>query len=133
MLIVGLYRFDNQAIPWLLMVGNTLDRHFHPDGIPDKNGSDKAQPFVSIGHRYLVDVIGCQADGDAEDKCAVSDPFTKRLHLAPFFIHMMRKEVAGLAGVDHDIRFCNRAPGRLPGMANLEFLEILLHPHKLFI
>src|SRR3546814_16293509 len=50
------------------------------------------------------------ADADREDHRAVRDALADILRRAPDGIHMMREEIAGMAGVNDEIGFGDRAP-----------------------
>src|SRR3546814_15208564 len=72
--------------------------------------ADEAQPVVTIRHGVRVDRGRGQADADREDHRAVRDALADILRRAPDGIHMMREEIAGMAGVNDEIGFGDRAP-----------------------
>lgn len=127
MLVRDFHRFDHEAKTGFLMIGFTLDLHLCTDGIADKNGADETQPVIAISHSDLVDPIGRQSDGDAENECSMGNAPAKRLGLAPFFVYMMGKKITRLAGVEDDVRLRDRAPPGLAGMPGLELFVKFLH------
>jgi hypothetical protein len=130
-LVMGFDGFGDQAVAWFFVFGLVADPYGNFYRVTDKDGADKTQAFVSIGHGDFIDMIGRQSDGDTKNEGAMCDPFLKRLCLAPFFIHVMGKEITGLAGMEDDIRFRDGAAGRLPDMVDVELFKILLQPHKM--
>ena len=50
---------------------------------------------------------------------AVSNPLAERLASTPFSVHVMRIKIAGLSGVDNDIRLGNGSSDGLPNGAHL--------------
>ncbi len=54
----------------------------------------------------------------------MSDALTERRRLGKFRIHVVRKEIAGVAGMDDEIGFGDRASGRDAHMAEFIVLEI---------
>ena len=87
-----------------LMIALFRDRDLDPDGIANENWLQEAQPVVPVGDGARVHESGCSAYGDAECQRSVGHPLLEILCLAPFRIHVVRKEVARLPGVKHDIR-----------------------------
>src|SRR5215471_8247829 len=112
-LVANLDCFDNNAmIGPLRIFALFADCCSNVDRVTDKDGADKTHAIISIGHRMRVDIVRCHSHGNAEDERAVSNPSPKRLRIAPSFIHMMRMEIASLAGMKNDIGFSNGATGR---------------------
>src|SRR5687768_8344978 len=52
------------------------------------------------------------------------------LGLAPLRVHVVRVEVAGLPGMEHDVGFGDRPPQRPPLGAELVLLEVALLDHR---
>jgi hypothetical protein len=130
MLVQYFQQFGDDAEPWLFMVFQFFYSDGHLDGIADKNGFGKADAVVAIGHRHFVDEIGGEADSNGENERAMRDPFFEWLCLTPFFIHMVRKEVARLAGMDHYIRFRNGTALRIALSIKLKIFVKFFYLHN---
>src|ERR1022692_5330944 len=98
--------------------------------IANENGLDEAQAVIAVGTGYRIHISGCHADGDAEDQCAVRDPLAKRLALAPFGIHVVRVEIAGLARVDDDVGFRDGPAEGFAKRAGLIVFEVPGNDHS---
>src|SRR3546814_8248155 len=70
------------------------------------------------------------ADADREDHRAVRDALADILRRAPDGIHMMREEIAGMAGVNDEIGFGDRAPETGARRTDFILLEILFNDHR---
>jgi len=124
LLVEGLHGFHHQAITRLLMFFFFLNDDSDPQCIADEDRTDEAQPLISIGHGQLIEGIGCQPYGDAEDQRAMRYSFLEGLCLAPLFIHMMREKIAGLPCMDHNIRLGDCPAGRLSRVVDYEIFKM---------
>src|SRR5262249_42075916 len=70
--------------------------------------------------------VHAQATGDRKDEQAVSDRVMEGGGLGEFMIHVDRIEVAAEAGEIDDIRLRDGASRRLPFLADLHVIEILV-------
>jgi len=117
-------QFDDDAVARASrMIALLLDRRFGPDGVADEYRLDEAQAIVAGGHGARIDVRRRHADADAEDERAMRHATLEVLRRAPLGVHVMGKEVAGLAGVGDDVGFGDRAPQRLARFVGGEILE----------
>lgn len=114
LLIENLYQLRNQSVFRLLMLRQFCDRDRNFYRIPDEHRPDKPKPVIPVRHSRFIDLTGRHANGYAEDKSAMRNPFFKRLCLTPFFIHMMREKISGLTGMKDDIRLRDSAAGSVP-------------------
>jgi len=62
--------------------------------IANKNRLDEPNAIISIGHGHFIDHIRCKPDGDGKNKRTMRYPFFEWLRFAPFFIHVMGKEIS---------------------------------------
>ena len=96
-------QFDDDAVVRAArMVALLRDRRLGPDGVADEHRLDEAQAIVTGGYRAGIDVRRRHPDADAEDECAVRHAPFEVLRRAPLGVHVVGKEVAGLAGVGDD-------------------------------
>ncbi len=86
------------------------------DRVTDEHGFHKAQAVIAIRKRHRVDDGGGQADADGEHHGTMGDALAKGQGLAEFGIQMMRKEIARMAGMHHEIGFGDRAAHGLAGL-----------------
>jgi hypothetical protein len=71
----------------------------------------------------------CHSHANAKDQGSVGQTLSERLSFAPFGIHMMRVEVAGLTGVHHDVGLGDGAAASFPVCAGFVIFKILFLKH----
>lgn len=130
MLVQHFQQLGYNAEPWLFVIFQFFYSDGHLDGIADINRFSKADAVVAIGHGHYVDDIGGEANGNGENERAMRDPFFEWLCLTPLFIHMVRKEVAGLTCMDHDIRFRNGTTLRIALTIKLKIFVKFFYLHN---
>jgi hypothetical protein len=128
-LVEYFYQFSYQAVLGLLMVCLILDGNSSCDGIANVYGSGKAQALVSVGHRHFIDHLRCKANAYRENERAVRYALFERLCFAPFFIHVVRKEITGLSCMQHNVRLGNRSAEGGALFARLKFVEVFFQEH----
>ncbi len=64
---------------------------------------ENACRVISVSERYRIGLTGRQPDSDRERHCSVSDALAERSLSREFRVHVMRKEISGVAGVYDDI------------------------------
>lgn len=129
MLVECFYQFGYQAKTWFLMIFYFFYGNVNRYGIPDKNWFSESQTVISISHGHVIYKIGSKSYSDRKDQGAMCDPFTEGLGFAPFFIHMMREEIACLTGMYYNISLCNGAAPRAANSIELKFLEKFPNKH----
>jgi hypothetical protein len=129
-LVADIDRLGHHAVRSPLgMIALVRDPRDRRDRVADMDRPDEAQPVIAIGHGMRVDRCGRQADADREDHRAVRDALADLLRAAPFRVHMMREEIAGMPGMHHEIGLGDRPAERGPPGADLVIFEILLDDH----
>ena len=124
MLIKSLHELHHQAKSGLLMFLFFLNSNSDPQRVPNEHRVDKTQTIISIGHGQFIHGPGRQPDGDAKNKGAVRDPSLERLRLTPLFVHMMGEKIAGLSGVEYDIRLGKRPTGSVSFVVNCKVFKM---------
>src|SRR5579862_8236882 len=98
-LIGDFEHFDDDAMARApRVIALLLDRRPSADRVADEDRLDEPEPVVAVRHRARIDRARRRADADAEDKRAVGHAALEVLRRAPYRIHVMGKEIAGLAG-----------------------------------
>lgn len=129
MLVKYFYLFRHEAKLRFFMIAFVFDGNNGGDRIADKNGAGKTEAFISIGHGHFIDHFGGEADTDRKDQRAVCDPFFKWLCFAPFFIHVMREEIARLTGMQYNIGFGHGPAFGSPCAVQFKLFEVFLNKH----
>ena len=120
----------------LLMVFLIANGDYRMNGVADIDRFDKAQVVIAIREGNGVDKRGGEANAHAECQRAVGDTLTKVVLLAPIGVYVVRKEVARLAGVNHDVGLGDGLAARGTGVSQLIVLKIvrlLVHDRLLFL
>ena len=81
------------------------------DGVADEDRLDEAQPVVAIGESDRVDQGRRQPDADREDHRAMRDALAERRRLRELRIHVVREEIAGMAGMHDEVGLGDGAAG----------------------
>ncbi len=100
------------------------DRHPGADGIADEHRADEAQPVVAVGEGDRVDQRRGQPDADREHHRAVGDALAERRRPGELGVHVVREEVAGVAGMDDEVGLGDGPAGGLPHIADPVVLEV---------
>ncbi|CAH1662447.1 hypothetical protein CHELA1G11_12084 [Hyphomicrobiales bacterium] len=95
------------------------------DGVADEHRLDETHAVIAIGKGGRVDDGGREPDADGENHRSVGDTPPEGCRLRKFLVHMMRKEIAGMAGMDHEIRFRYGPTVGLTFSADYVIVEIL--------
>ena len=104
MLIDDFACFYDSAEAWTLRIFFfSLDCDARVDRIAYENRLWKTKPVISVSERYRIGLTGRQPDSDRERHCSVSDALAERSLSREFRVHVMRKEISGVAGVYDDI------------------------------
>ena len=93
--------------------------------VADEYRLGKAKAIIAIGERGGIDLAGGEADADGEGHGAVGDAAAEGRGAGEFFIHVMREEIAAVAGVNHDVGFGDGAAGGVRVGADDVIFEIL--------
>ena len=129
-LIRHLASFDHHAVSRAPRIFSLFGNcHFHVERVADVDRFDEPEPVVPIRHGAWVHDLGGHTHRNAEDEGSVRNAVAEGLSPAPFFVHVVRVEVAGLAGVDHDVGFRDGPPGGDTGVAGLVVLKKLFGYH----
>lgn len=126
----------NALVGMLLMVFLIANGDYRMDGVADIDRFDKAQVVVAIRESDGIDKRGSKANSHAEGQRAVGDALTEVVLLAPIGVYVVRKEVARLAGVNHDVGLGDGLAARGTGVSQLIVLKIvclLVHDRLLFL
>lgn len=78
--------------------------------VPDEHRFNEPKPVISISESRRVDVVRGEADADGKDESSMSDALAKWSLPGKLSVHVMRKEVSRVAGVDDDIGLCDGSP-----------------------
>ena len=95
-----------------------------------KHRTNKTQTIIAVTHGFGIYLSGGHAHAYAENQRSVSHTLTKTLFLAPLRVHMVRVEVPGLPGVQHNICFCDGAAHSLTLDANCIVFKENVFFHK---
>ncbi len=129
-LIEGLAGFNHDSVRGPFRVESfLLDRHNDVDRISDKHRLNETEAVVAIGHSPRIDGVRRESDGDAENQSAVRHALAKWLRAAPFGVHVVGVEIAGLAGVNDNIGLGDRPAARLAALIDRVILKILIAYH----
>lgn len=131
MLIKHLHQFRYQAKAGFLMVFLFFDGYFHMDGVAYKYGGYESQAIVPVGHGHLINKLGCKTNSHRKYERSVSDALFEWLCFTPFFVHMMRKKIARLPGMEYNIGFSDGAAFSFPDFIRLEFFKVFLYKHDI--
>lgn len=94
LLVEDFHQFSYQAVLRLFMICFVFDGNGGSDGIANEYRPREPQPLISIGHSYFIDDLRRKAYPYRENKRTVRNAFFERLRFAPFFIHVVGKEIA---------------------------------------
>ena len=89
----------------------------------------KNQLVIAVGEGHGVDDGRGHSYAHAEHQSAVGNALAEVRSLAPFCVHMMGEEIAGLTGVHHHVRLGNGTAHRLTDSAHLIILIVNILKH----
>ncbi len=94
------------------------------DRIADMDRADESQTVVTVREGDRVDQGGGEPDTDREDHRAVGNALTAGERFGKLRVHVMGEEITRVPGMDHEVRFRDRASARQPHMALFVVLVI---------
>src|SRR5215203_1769214 len=92
--------------------------------VADEDRLDETQSIVAVTEGYRIDFAGCHAYSDGEYQRPMGHALAEGLGLYPLGVHVVRVEVSGVTGVDHDVGLGNRAPGGHTCFTELVVFEV---------
>lgn len=107
-----------------------LYRYADTQRILDEHWLDETEAVVAIAKRFRVHLGRRHPDRYTENQSAVCHSLAKRLSLAPFRVHVMRIEIASLASVDYDVRFCDGSAECLSHGTDFVLLKLSRNDHS---
>jgi hypothetical protein len=99
------------------------------DRIADEHRFRKAQAVVSVSESDGIDLAGGEADSDGERHRAVGDALAEGSFARKFGVHVMWEIISGVAGVEDDIGFRNRAAGSISLGPDCVIFEVFRFRH----